>query len=370
MPPAALGCFRNPSADRGVKSSAIIRTSSIRKPPAPHSDKGRPAESSASIPHRCSAAMTASASCRSGVISAAVFSGSSSTSRMASAIIFASVARFGASSTVSPASASRPRSGWVLPSCRQSAVRAAGLKAWRISARRTEDRAPSLTVCGHANTSLGTISRLSRSTESWCCGCPASSRICCQSSPAASSSPGNTTWPFGRSTTHPINSRVDAKVPVDPAMMIKSCGRWSRQISHRSRSSLFRRSAASITPPSSRIIGQRSIRMVSSAMISCQCTENRSGSNSRSCAGLASALLNASRSRPSESASIIVCGGVGAIPPSVKPRSSRANVSCRFSGSIAGGHSESISGMDSMSGLSSSTSPSGTIRGSRLASPF
>ena len=133
-PPATMGCFRNAKAGRGAKSSAIMLTSSIRKPPALHADSGRPAESSTLICQRCRAVITASASCRSGVTSAAVFSGVSRTSRMASAMIFASTARFGAAITLKPASASRPSSGCVLPSWRQSAVRAAGLNTSRISA--------------------------------------------------------------------------------------------------------------------------------------------------------------------------------------------------------------------------------------------
>ena len=244
---------------------------------------------------------------------------------MARAMTDASSDRVSQSTKDNPSSASRPSSGWVAPSCRQSAVSAAGLNTSRISARRRALISPPPARSGQSRTASGVTARLSSRTDSWCCGWPDSSRTRSQCSAAPRSSPGSTTCPSGRSATAAISSRVAAKVPVDPATTTSSSGGWSRHSRQRSRTSLLRLSAASITPCSSRMAGQRSIRMVSSFSMSCQCREKRSGRSSGRSSGVASALQRESRSRPSDSASCMACGWVGATSPRRKPRSRRAS---------------------------------------------
>ena len=91
------------------------------------------------------------------------------------------------------------------------------------------------------------------------------------------------------------------------------------------------------------------------------------GSSSTSCSGVASALQSESIRRASDSASRIVCAGTSAESPILKTARSRASHSWRRTGSIAGGSAPPSAAMPRMSGDSSSTSPIGSIRGSRLA---
>ena len=129
----------------------------------------------------------------------------------------------------------------------------------------------------------------------------------------------------------------------------------------------FRLSAGSRTPSSVRIAGQRSMRMVRSFKISCQWREKRSGRSSTSCSGVESALQSESRRRASDSASRTVCAGASATSPILKPARSVASHISRRTGSMAGRRAPPSAAIPRISGVSSSTSPIGSIRGSRLA---
>ena len=104
-PPAASGCFKAASSGRGAIAPATISATSRRKTPGGVSAKGRPAESSISIPQRRNSAATLRASARSGVTRAAVPVSSSRTPRITRAIAPASSWRPAHSIREMPASA-------------------------------------------------------------------------------------------------------------------------------------------------------------------------------------------------------------------------------------------------------------------------
>ena len=96
--------------------------------------------------------------------------------------------------------------------------------------------------------------------------------------------------PIGKLATTAIKSRVAFILPVDPATTIKLSGWFCCHCPACQRMKLLRRSTASITPSSAKMAGQRSIKMVNNARISCQCAEKSSGNKSRNASADASAL--------------------------------------------------------------------------------
>ena len=93
----ASGCFTSASVATGARRSAAAAVMPSSRVPTGAWDNGLPALSSAWMPQRCSRADTREASSRSGVTSAAVLLGVSSTSRMAIAMACASAAGSGSS---------------------------------------------------------------------------------------------------------------------------------------------------------------------------------------------------------------------------------------------------------------------------------
>ena len=153
-----------------MNSSATAVASNCKNFPVGVDANGRPAESSMVISQRCNSAMTSSASCRSGVIRAAVFSGVSKTSRKHNAIRPASSPRSRAVRILRLASAARPGKSALSPNRCHAAVTVAGRNISRINCWRACCVGEAAGRPGQSCTSSGLTSSVSSNFASACCG--------------------------------------------------------------------------------------------------------------------------------------------------------------------------------------------------------
>ena len=242
------GCFNKLKISTLAASG--LAASATKRIKLPHGVKtsGRPAESSILIPQRSNSAATRLARFLSGVTKAAVFSGVSKTSRIIKAIATASW-----------------RISWQSISCSPSQALAdivLGVRSRHLSVETagriiSESSFSLSSFCDKTKSCTCSLEILRKSKSVLSSNCGWLSSILFQDSSSKNlSSPAKTISPFGNSATTFTSSRIEGKVAVVPAMIIRLFGLVSAQICACFNINLFLRSLASITPRSCKICGQ------------------------------------------------------------------------------------------------------------------